>query len=123
MSDILLACSYKAGRPAILDWLHFSDNRRMKENIEACWKLCDDIVAERKAHPKPEVNDLLNIMLTVEDPETKRKLSDENIRYQMATFLVSMSDDPQASCVMLRLFRSPAMKRRVVQWRSCCTIS
>ena len=89
MADILLASGLKATRPAIVDYFHFADNRKLQENIKACWKLCDDIVAERKAHPKPEVNDLLNIMLAVEDPKTKKKLSDENIRLQMATFLVS----------------------------------
>lgn len=91
MADILLACGMKAARPAIVDWFHFADNQKFKENIDECWKLCDEIVADRKAHPKPEVNDLLNIMLSVEDPQTKRKLSDENIRYQMATFLVGIA--------------------------------
>lgn len=51
--------------------------------------LCDSLVEERINNPQPEIDDLLNVMLTEEDPETHTKLSKENIRFQMATFLVS----------------------------------
>ena len=70
--------------------------QKYDENIQACWKVCDDIVAERRAHPRPEVNDLLNAMLHATDPETGEKMRDELIRYEMMTFLIGtpMSDAP-----------------------------
>lgn len=63
-----------------------------KENIEAMWKLCDELVAERRAHPQPDSRDLMNTMMTVADPVTGEMLSDENIRFNMVTFLVSVVD-------------------------------
>ena len=53
------------------------------------WKLCDDLLAERIANPQPDAKDILNTMLNVTDPETGEKMSDENIRFNMVTFLVS----------------------------------
>jgi cytochrome P450 / NADPH-cytochrome P450 reductase len=52
-------------------------------------QLCDEIVADRRKHPKPDAKDVLNDMLNTEDREEHEKLSDENIRFQMATFLVA----------------------------------
>lgn len=62
-----------------------------KKTKEDMWKLADELIAERKRNPKPEVHDVLNAMLSVSDPETGEKMSDENIRYNMLTFLVCFS--------------------------------
>lgn len=68
--------------------LHFRSKKHMMDNIHAMWKVCDEIVADRKQNPKPEVDDVLSVMLTAKDPVTGKGFSDENIRFQMATFLV-----------------------------------
>lgn len=52
-------------------------------------KLCDEVLDQRIANPQPEINDLLNVMLSTEDPVTHEKLDGKNIKFQMATFLVS----------------------------------
>lgn len=49
----------------------------------------DGIIAERRADPDPDANDLLNLMLTAVDPETGERLDDINIRYQVLTFLIA----------------------------------
>ncbi|MBL2225393.1 cytochrome P450, partial [Klebsiella pneumoniae] len=49
----------------------------------------DNIIAERKSSGDQEENDLLSRMLNVPDPETGEKLDDENIRFQIITFLIA----------------------------------
>ena len=88
MARTLTESGKRAVQPRILTHLKTMSNREYWEDIAAMHKLCDDIVADRKMHPRPDVNDVLNAMLYTADPVTGEKLSDENIRYQMATFLV-----------------------------------
>jgi cytochrome P450/NADPH-cytochrome P450 reductase len=52
-------------------------------------KLVDDIIAERRKAGDRVENDLLNYMLDGVDKVTGEGLSDENIRYQINTFLIA----------------------------------
>ena len=88
MAEVLIESGKRAGRPQIENYVRIWSNAHNQENVAMMHKLCDDLVAERKRNPKPEVNDLLNVMLNAKDPQTGEGLSDENIRYQMVTFLV-----------------------------------
>ncbi|KKY25634.1 putative bifunctional p450 nadph reductase [Diplodia seriata] len=89
MAASLVQAGKRAFRTQMENRLRMWSNKEMQDNIQAMHKLCDELVAERKAHPQPGVNDLLNTMLTVADPVTGEKLDDENIRYQMVTFLIA----------------------------------
>jgi len=89
MAEVLIEAGRRANRTSIETQIRVFSAKHTKENIEAMWKLCDDLVAERKAHPQPDSKDLLNTMLNTPDPVTGEKLSDENIRFNMVTFLVS----------------------------------
>ena len=51
--------------------------------------LVDHIIAERKEQPQEGADDLLSHMLSGKDPETGETLDDENIRYQIITFLIA----------------------------------
>ena len=51
--------------------------------------LVDDIIRERKSGGDKGQNDLLNYMLAGVDRTTGESLSDENIRYQINTFLIA----------------------------------
>jgi cytochrome P450/NADPH-cytochrome P450 reductase len=62
--------------------------RRYNDDIAYIHNLCDEIVKERREHPN-DVNDLLNRMINGKDPDTGYQLSDQNIRYQMVTFLIA----------------------------------
>ena len=88
MAEVLIESGKKANRLGIENTFHVLSERHRWDNIHKMWKVCDEIVAERKANPKPEVNDVLNAMLHAKDSVTGKGLTDENIRYQMATFLV-----------------------------------
>jgi cytochrome P450 / NADPH-cytochrome P450 reductase len=52
--------------------------------------IADGVIAERKAAGSAgKKNDLLQKMLDGRDPVTKEGLSDQNIRYNMITFLIA----------------------------------
>ncbi|TVX93596.1 bifunctional cytochrome P450/NADPH--P450 reductase [Paenibacillus agilis] len=63
--------------------------RQFQHDIQAMYALVDKIIAERKAHGQASGNDLLAHMLNGRDPETGERLDDENIRFQIITFLIA----------------------------------
>ncbi|TGB04873.1 bifunctional cytochrome P450/NADPH--P450 reductase [Halobacillus salinus] len=73
----------------VQDKLMIRTKRQFNHDIQVMYSLVDRIIAERKAEEKPVDNDLLARMLNVKDPETGEKLDDENIRYQIITFLIA----------------------------------
>jgi len=62
---------------------------RMEQDVAYMNRLVDDIIAERRKTGGSGENDLLNYMLQGVDKETGETLSDENIRYQINTFLIA----------------------------------
>jgi cytochrome P450 / NADPH-cytochrome P450 reductase len=83
---------------------------RYAQDIEAMFKLVDDVIAERKRHPT-DGNDLLNLMLTAIDPQTKTRLEDVNIRYQVITFLIAGHETTSGllSFALYLLLRNPSV--------------
>ncbi|MCR8842251.1 bifunctional cytochrome P450/NADPH--P450 reductase [Paenibacillus sp. SC116] len=63
--------------------------RQFQHDIQAMYALVDKIIAERKAHGEASGNDLLAHMLNGQDPATGERLDDENIRFQIITFLIA----------------------------------
>lgn len=88
MADSLIEAGKRGSRTKLETSLRFLSQQALDKNIKAMHDLCDEIVEERVRNPQPEVNDLLNTMLNAADPVTGQKLSKENVRYQMVTFLV-----------------------------------
>lgn len=65
-------------------------NRKFKKDVDTMHRIADEIVTERLETPEGErPDDLLERMLTAVDPLTGDRLSEENVRYQMATFLIA----------------------------------
>ena len=62
---------------------------RMEKDVAYMNRLVDDIIAERRKGGDRNENDLLNFMLAGVDKVTGETLSDENIRYQINTFLIA----------------------------------
>ena len=89
MVKLLKASGPRGRRPELLNKLMWSSEAEFQTDTKSLHALCDEIVAERKKHPDPEAHDLLNCMLMDRDPKTGERLSDENIRYQMVTFLIA----------------------------------
>ncbi|MEU1503146.1 cytochrome P450 [Streptomyces sp. NPDC005732] len=65
-------------------------NRQYRDNIATMQRLAEEIITARVASPEAQrTDDLLGRMLTAVDPLTGEGLSEENVRYQMATFLIA----------------------------------
>jgi len=88
MTESLIEAGKRGSRSKLETSIRFLAEQALDKNIKAMHDLCDEIIEDRLRNPMPEVNDLLNTMLNVADPVTGDKLSKENIRYQMVTFLV-----------------------------------
>jgi cytochrome P450/NADPH-cytochrome P450 reductase len=67
----------------------WSNEAEYRSNIAELHRQCDEIVAARRKNPDPNAHDLLNNMIMDSDPKTGEHLSDENIRFQMVTFLIA----------------------------------
>ena len=80
--DALLESGRRAGRTELETRVRKWSQDKYDDDIAFCWKLCDEIVRDRKANPR-ECGDLLNVMLKARDPETGEGMRDELIRYEM----------------------------------------
>ncbi|WP_339277719.1 bifunctional cytochrome P450/NADPH--P450 reductase [Paenibacillus sp. FSL W8-0426] len=76
-------------RLRLQDKLMFAKKKQFEQDIRTMFSLVDHIIAERKAKPVEGADDLLSHMLSGKDPETGETLDDENIRYQIITFLIA----------------------------------
>lgn len=85
MTEVLLEAAKRGNRSRLQTSMSIWSTAKMQENIDAMHKLCKEIIAERKAHPQPDVDDLLNTMLNAADPVTGEKLDDENVCIQICS--------------------------------------
>lgn len=88
MVDVLVESGRRVKRLNIQNKLMFTTNRQYHDNVARLHSLCDEIIQQRREHPE-NTNDLLDRMINGKDPDTGYQLSDENIRYQMVTFLIA----------------------------------
>ncbi|NRB04093.1 MAG: cytochrome P450, partial [Rhodobacteraceae bacterium] len=89
LSHTLETCMLQRGLPFESQMLKRRLDR-MKDDVNFMNTLVDDIVAERRmGGGEKAVNDLLNFMLEGVDKKTGESLSDENIRFQINTFLIA----------------------------------
>ncbi|KAF2651941.1 cytochrome P450 [Lophiostoma macrostomum CBS 122681] len=109
MGDVLTESGKRASRLQLENTLRVFSASQNQENVRAMHQLCDEIIAERQAHPQPDSNDLLNAMLEGRDPQTGEKLSAENIRYNLVTFLVAGHETTSGSLSFLffHLLKNP----------------
>ncbi|WP_030434831.1 bifunctional cytochrome P450/NADPH--P450 reductase [Actinoplanes subtropicus] len=80
----------RARRLALQNRLMLNQQRRYDEDIRVMHKVADELVRHRREHPLPEgQRDILDTMLSARDPQTGAALPDENVRYQLVTFLIA----------------------------------
>ncbi|MFT3814661.1 MAG: cytochrome P450 [Acidovorax sp.] len=90
MVDALAESGARTRRPDIASKLLLGKRRAYEHNLDLLRKVADELIAERKRDPEgASKKDLLGIMLQGRDPVTGEGLSDENIRYQLITFLIA----------------------------------
>ncbi|CAM4841106.1 unnamed protein product, partial [Rotaria magnacalcarata] len=108
MVNTLIESGKRFQRFSIQNALMIRTARRYYADAAYVYHLCDEIIKERREHPI-DVNDLLNRMIHGKDPETGYLLSDENIRYQIITFLVAGHETTSGllSFTMYYLLKNP----------------
>ena len=117
MAEVLLESGKRSNRTKLQQQLYYKSEQARQEDVRMMWELCDQIVQDRKQHPQPDAKDLLNTMLNGVDRETGMRLSDENIRYQMATFLVAGHETTSAtlSFTYYNLVKNPEKLHKAIQ--------
>ncbi|WGM45961.1 Bifunctional cytochrome P450/NADPH--P450 reductase [Brevundimonas sp. NIBR10] len=90
MVGALSESGQRSRRPKLVSNLMLSTARQYQADADLMHGVARQLIDERRRDPKgAEKKDLLNLMLDGVDPETGEKLSDENIGYQMITFLIA----------------------------------
>lgn len=90
MVDGLKEAGARTRRPDFATRLMLRRSRRYAADIRLMHEVADRLISERRADAQGEKKkDLLGLMLDAKDPVTGEGLSDENIRYQMVTFLIA----------------------------------
>lgn len=79
----------QAQRLGIQDKIMVKTRKQFKQDIDFMFSQVDKIIAERRANGSQGEKDLLSHMLHSKDSETGETLEEENIRYQIITFLVA----------------------------------
>jgi cytochrome P450 / NADPH-cytochrome P450 reductase len=90
MLGALHGAADRARRPDALSRLMWWRDRRVEADAAVVRGVADQLIAERRRDPMlGQRADLLDVMLTAQDRVTGEKLSDENIRSQLMTFLIA----------------------------------
>jgi cytochrome P450/NADPH-cytochrome P450 reductase len=90
--------------------------RRFDADVAQMFAVVDRVVAERRQLARDRwPKDFLSLMLAEADPKTGERLSDDNIRYQILTFLIAGHETTAGllSFTLHRIARDPALGRRL----------
>lgn len=115
MVGALQESGQRARRPKLVNNLMLSTARQYDANVRLMREVAQELIAERRADPRGrEKDDLLGRMLNGVDPETGEGLSDENIGYQMITFLIAGHETTSGllSFATYLLLRNPAVLQK-----------
>ncbi|HMN21532.1 MAG TPA: cytochrome P450 [Ottowia sp.] len=110
MVDALAEAGARDRRPDIANRLMLRRRRQYEDDLRLMREVAERLIAERRRDPDAAgKKDLLGLMLQGRDPATGEGLSDENIRYQMVTFLIAGHETTSGllSFVMYFLCRNP----------------
>ncbi len=90
MVDALAEAGARTRGSEAASTLLLGSRRTYEDDLALMKQVADDVIAERRRDPNAaDKKDLLGIMLNGRDPVTGEGLSDENIRYQLVTFLIA----------------------------------
>ena len=101
--------------PDLVNKLNVPGSRRYFRDIATMNETVDSLIAERKAKPHdPGYEDVLDVMLNASDPQSGKSLSDENLRYQLITFLIAGHETTSGllSFVVYELIKNPRVFKK-----------
>ncbi len=88
---------------------------QLEEDNALMSEVAEQIISDRRRNPSPAGSeDILDTMLNAADPVTGERLSDENIRYQLVTFLIAGHETTSGllSFTLYELLRHPDVLAR-----------
>lgn len=91
--------------------------RNYRQKIDYLWDFIDEIIVRRRAEGGEGPDDLLGLMLNAAHPETGERLDDQNIRYQILTFLIAGHETTSSalSFALYFLAGNPGLAQRAVE--------
>lgn len=89
MVNSLDEAMHQSVRLPIQNKLMLAKKKQFETDIKSMFSLVDKLIAERRGQGDQGETDLLARMLTAKDPQTGEQLDDENIRFQIITFLIA----------------------------------
>jgi cytochrome P450/NADPH-cytochrome P450 reductase len=102
----------RARRLPVQNKIMLRRRHQLEEDNALMFEVAEQIISDRRRNPSPPGHeDILDTMLSAADPVTGERLSDENIRYQMVTFLIAGHETTSGllSFTLYELLRHPGV--------------
>ena len=112
MVRALVESGDRARRLPVQNKIMLRRRHQLEEDNALMFEVADQIISDRRRNPSPPGSeDILDTMLSAADPVTGERLSDDNIRYQMVTFLVAGHETTSGllSFTLYELLRHPGV--------------
>ncbi len=86
----LVEAGNRGNRLPLQNRLMLKTRHQVDEDRRLMYEVADQLISERRRRPLPAgQHDILDTMLEATDPRTGERLSAENVRYQLVTFLIA----------------------------------
>ena len=112
MVRALVESGDRARRLPVQNKIMLRRRHQLEEDNALMFEVAEQIISDRRRNPSPAGSeDILDTMLNAADPVTGERLSDENIRYQMVTFLIAGHETTSGllSFTLYELLRHPGV--------------
>ena len=112
MVRALVESGDRARRLPVQNKIMLRRRHQLEEDHALMFEVAEQIISDRRRNPSPPGSeDILDTMLSAADPVTGERLSDENIRYQMVTFLIAGHETTSGllSFTLYELLRHPGV--------------
>lgn len=110
MVRALVESGSRARRLPVQNKIMLRRRHQLEEDNALMFEVADQMISDRRRNPSPPGSeDILDTMLNAADPVTGERLDEENIRYQMVTFLVAGHETTSGllSFALYELLRHP----------------
>jgi cytochrome P450/NADPH-cytochrome P450 reductase len=116
MLRCLADCRRHVRSSSVQKFLDFRGRRQFTLDRDLMFRIVDNVIAERLAHPRPGQRDLMGLMLEGVDRKTGTTLDAENIRFQLITFLIAGHETTSGwlSFALYFLVKHPEVMARAV---------
>ncbi|TCD65595.1 hypothetical protein EIP91_002442 [Steccherinum ochraceum] len=114
MGDFLGESGHRSMRPGFMNTVMYNQNAKFQQDRATMLNLVDDILVNRKEHPSDK-KDLLHLMMTGKDKETGLGLPDDNIKFNLLTFLIAGHETTSGMLTfsLYYLLKNPEAMRRL----------